>query len=685
MADGKSAVLVCVICQKQYPVNFNQCPEDEGSLVVKYESDALIGQMFAGKYEIISLLGEGGMSRVYKARHRYMKRDVAVKVMHENAVDDELARARFQREAEAASKLSHPNVVIVHDFGITKDGRAFFIMDCLEGPTLDKILAERKFLAVEEAIGIFEQALDGLAHAHYCGVVHRDIKPSNLVISKKEDGSALVKLVDFGIAKIIGPAEEKKQARLTKAGQIFGTACYMSPEQCSGAELDERSDLYSFGCLMYETLAGEPPFVGPSFIATVAKHVSEQALPLSAKAQIDVPADIESVVMKCLEKKAENRFANAVELKQALLNAAGRQSPHELRISALHQSHVNLGLSNYGTVKGRNKAMTQSQRVRQTQQRNWIAILSLFISLLAFAAWSFFCYRGPLDDYGSLYDKFRWQCGIADADTYMRMDKVEQAIDTLRDCEKIASEFGDDKQRLELTLKKLQDAYTADRNEQMVVKVNAELLEISHKRTDLEFTNLLNQLKQWELGEIKVRGQALAIQAVSVAERISRCADKLSLYSPHKEEALLNRAIKVYDILNLPQGIYRMRFRMELAELYLEEDRLNSQLQMLEEAKTHASANPSSEEAWWLKAKVSQMLGITYSNNSELDKAKRELDLAVSICRQHVSDRNLLRDCLNSSAQVYRKFHKSEYDAIAEQSLKEAKEIALSLEKETEK
>jgi serine/threonine protein kinase len=645
-------------------------------LIETYESDPLIGRLFADKYEILSLLGQGGMSRVYKAKHKFMKRSVAVKVLHESAVHDGVARARFQREAEAASALSHPNVVTVHDFGISNDGRAYFTMDCLEGRSLEDILARRKFLPMQQALEIFIQGLEGLAHAHRCGVVHRDIKPSNLVVLQQEDGSDLVKIVDFGIAKITRAHEKDvRQQRITQTGEVFGTANYMSPEQCNGTSLDERSDIYSFGCLMYETLAGEPPFNAGSYVATAAKHVSEPPEPISKRASINVPPDIEKVIMKCLEKKPADRYSSAAELKQALLDAAYLSGIKGLRMGAVQDPK---SMGNSGSVSAQ-KVMKTTQRTRNRRLRNFFAFTASTACAATVGVWVFFYYHGPAGDYGTFYDKFRWQCAIADADDLLRDGKNKQAVEKLETARDIAKSFGDDDRRMEASLAKLVEAYTANHDAVKLEKANQDLININNARVFEEYNELMAKMKQWEQPSFKESNRHdLVLQASAFGERIARCADKLSVRSRAKQEALLRRAIKVFDYLNMREGVYRMVFRVQLAELFRQQERVDEQMRILEDAVKHAPENPRTATAWRWKIKVSLLLGMIYANNWELDKAKNELDGALADCREHLpEDSDQLRDCLNASVQLYKKFETPQGNEKAAAFAKEATQIGI--------
>lgn len=268
------------------------------------------GDVVGDKYEILSFLGKGGMCTVYKARHLLLGRDVALKMLHEKLVVDKEAIQRFQREAVAISALKHPNIVEVYGFGVYQ-AVPFMAMEFLEGKSLDQLLKEKIRLSREEALPIFTQILDALAHAHENGIIHRDLKPSNIMLLADR-----VKLVDFGIAKIL-PESGRELQKLTQTGDVFGTVLYMSPEQCRAEAMDARSDLYSLGCLMYEVLDGAPPLQGQSPYETIAKHLNEY--PRKSDYLID---DFGQQVLSALEKQPAKRPASAKELKAALVKSA---------------------------------------------------------------------------------------------------------------------------------------------------------------------------------------------------------------------------------------------------------------------------------------------------------------------------------------------------------------------------
>lgn len=291
-------------------------------LGAKASSDPLIGKTIAAKYKILSLLGEGGMSAVYKARQLPINKIVAVKVLLAHLANDENSKQRFIREAKAAGQFSHPNVVSVFDFGF-ENKYPFLVMDYLEGKTLDEVLRERGFLPYEEALPLFGQICDGLSAAHKNGVIHRDIKPSNIVIQIESNGETRVRIVDFGIAKMV----DAESQHLTKTGEIFGSPLYMSPEQCEGVQLDHRSDIYSLGVVFYETLSGKRPFVGQSALETMWQHVEQMPASLQKLTNgARIPLALENIIFKMMAKDRDKRYASVEALRKDLETFAGCES-----------------------------------------------------------------------------------------------------------------------------------------------------------------------------------------------------------------------------------------------------------------------------------------------------------------------------------------------------------------------
>jgi TolB-like protein/Tfp pilus assembly protein PilF/predicted Ser/Thr protein kinase len=262
-----------------------------------------------GRYEILSQLGAGGMGEVYLAQDAELDRKVAIKVLPESLVADEQARQRLVREARAAAKLDNPNICSIYEVG-EEDGRSFIVMQYLEGETLD-VRIKRKPLDLSETLSIAIQVADALAEAHAHAIIHRDIKPSNIIITRR--GQA--KVMDFGLARSIGPLESEgeTQTMLTAPGTILGTLPYMSPEQVRGEQTDARSDVFSFGTMLYEFTSGRQPFVSESAAATASAILTHEPLPLARFAP-EVPDELQRIVRKCLEKDREQRYQSARDL-----------------------------------------------------------------------------------------------------------------------------------------------------------------------------------------------------------------------------------------------------------------------------------------------------------------------------------------------------------------------------------
>ena len=266
-----------------------------------------IGQIIKERYEIIQLLGEGGMSYVYKANDKQLKRTVAIKTLKPNYVQQEKFVERFKREAQTAANLNHPNIVQIFDWGIGDE--PFFVMEYIEGNTLTSIIAKRRTISLNDVLFIGAQVSSGLQAAHSKGLVHRDIKPGNIMITPE----GKVKVTDFGIVSL-----QNEESDITKTGSILGTASYISPEQAQGKPVSKESDLYSLGTVLYELITGRPPFEGDTPIATATKHITDKPEKLSVL-RPDIPKGIENAVLKLLHKYPKDRFKNAEDLRAVLL------------------------------------------------------------------------------------------------------------------------------------------------------------------------------------------------------------------------------------------------------------------------------------------------------------------------------------------------------------------------------
>ena len=284
------------------------------------------GSKILERYKVIELLGKGGMGSVYHVQHIHLKSEFALKVLNKQA--DSNVWRRFDNEAKAASRLDHPNLIKVQDSGLLPDGQPFFIMDLVKGETLADLIKRNGRIPLQETLKIFIQVGFALAYAHDNGVIHRDLKPSNIMIAKTQEGSLIgtVKVVDLGIAKLTG-IDEFNQQTLTRTGEIFGSPLYMSPEQCLGIAVDNRSDLYSLGCSMYEALTGAPPMIGESALSTMMKHQSDKPLSLKeASLGLQFPYEMETIVAKLLEKDPNQRYTNAHILTHELVQIEQRLS-----------------------------------------------------------------------------------------------------------------------------------------------------------------------------------------------------------------------------------------------------------------------------------------------------------------------------------------------------------------------
>jgi serine/threonine protein kinase len=279
-----------------------------------------LGSLIADRYRLLEIVGKGGMGVVYRAEHVQLQQNVAVKLLLSDFEPESQAFKRFQQEARTAGMLDHPNIVRVSDFGMIAGRQPYLAMDYIAGISLDDVFRDVGVLPIGRFRHIFGQACEALEHAHLCGVVHRDIKPSNLMLVQRRKDSDFLKIVDFGLVKLMSfdGADEK----LTSSTTLVGSPLYMSPEQCRGLEVDNRSDIYSLGCVMYRALSGMLPVEGESPMDTLYKHVSEQPLPISqVNPKLGCPLELERVIMKALSKSPNDRQQTMSELREEMEQA----------------------------------------------------------------------------------------------------------------------------------------------------------------------------------------------------------------------------------------------------------------------------------------------------------------------------------------------------------------------------
>ncbi len=263
----------------------------------------IIGKILSGRYEIIEKIGEGGMAVVFKARCRLLKRNVAVKILKPEFTRDEKLIESFRRESQSAASLSHPNIVNVYDVGIEGRNIHYIVMEYIEGKTLNELIEEEKMLSTDKTVHISKQIASALNHAHKNHIIHRDIKPHNILITKE----GRVKVTDFGIAKAV------TSSTIVSGESVMGSVHYFSPEQARGGYIDEKSDIYSLGIVIYEMITGKVPFDGDSAVSVAMKHISEEMKPPS-EINPGIPKPLESVIMKATQKIQIKRYHSAVEL-----------------------------------------------------------------------------------------------------------------------------------------------------------------------------------------------------------------------------------------------------------------------------------------------------------------------------------------------------------------------------------
>jgi serine/threonine protein kinase len=309
----------CPKCNKEFDDTKLLCSVDGHELVaVKLElnqsqsRDLYVGLTIEGKYKLERRIGRGGMGSVYAARHTKFNKQVAIKILSQDMMEDKSAFDRFQREAEVSARIKHPNAVPVTDFGQTDDGIIFLVMEYIEGISLRRLIEQEERLSPERSVELGRQICAAVAAAHRAGVIHRDLKPDNVMI-EIVDGRETARVLDFGIAKL----KDAQQRRITETGNVLGTPHYMSPEQCSGATIDHRCDIYALGVMLYEMLSGKLPFDAPTAPAIIVQQVTKDPKPIRELCP-QVPEPLARVVMRTLEKQPDRRQQSATDLANQL-------------------------------------------------------------------------------------------------------------------------------------------------------------------------------------------------------------------------------------------------------------------------------------------------------------------------------------------------------------------------------
>ncbi len=344
---------VCPQCGKRFDGEEQYCSRDgtplskagEGDSEPSRPSDPLIGGLVGGRYRVVAPLGAGAMGEVYLGRHEALKRQVAIKLLLSEMADEGRTIQRFLLEARAACGLDHPNIVSIFDFGQDEVGRYFLVMEYVEGRSLREIGKELGHFDQHRVVHLLEQILAALEVAHKAGIVHRDLKPANIICTTRLDDPEFVKLLDFGLAKIL--SDELISDTLTRAGCVLGTPSYMSPEQAVGKQVDQRSDLYTVGLLAYQLLSGYLPFYGKNIKELVYHHVGTTPRPLHTFPNIDVHPDLELLVLTLLAKKPSERFLSAAACLKVLESIVETMRSEPEEEDVLSRTRTVLGTSSF--------------------------------------------------------------------------------------------------------------------------------------------------------------------------------------------------------------------------------------------------------------------------------------------------------------------------------------------------
>ena len=311
----------CPSCGDRYDdVALERCPKDGArTLLVRGGEDPRLGTKILGRFTVTELLGKGGYGAVYRAVQHPVDREVAIKMLHSQHAADQEQVKRFFTEAKAVSRLRSPNTIVLYDFGQAEDGSLYMAMELAQGESLSRILKTRGALAPERAAHIAAQVCESLTEAHEMGLVHRDLKPDNIMVEGRKDHPDVVKVLDFGIAKLMNSDDA---SLVTTSGVLQGTPAFMSPEQAQSLAVTPSSDLYSLGVILYYMLSGRQPFTRDTPIGTILAHVNEPAPDLRAEG-FDVPEPLCALTMQLLQKRPEDRPASAVAVRQALFEFLG--------------------------------------------------------------------------------------------------------------------------------------------------------------------------------------------------------------------------------------------------------------------------------------------------------------------------------------------------------------------------
>jgi len=619
------AAKFCTKCRAQVGEFFKTCPYDGAELKL-IPPAPIVGQIFAERYEILSILGEGGMSIVYKARHRFMERIVAIKLLRSTMISDALSLERFRQEAQAVSLLNHPNIVSVYDFGIVDDVQPFLVMDYLDGTTLAEVLGTEGHLTEKRAVRIFRQICEGLRHAHEKGIVHRDLKPTNICLVQDEKKHEVAKIVDFGVAKMIHQ-DGTERMQLTQTGQVVGSPLFMSPEQCSAKSLDARSDIYSLGCVMYFTLTGEFPISGITEFDAMSKHIHETPKSFKlAASQLSLDQNLEATVFRCLEKQPEDRYQSVSELLADLPEVA--PDTGSLAVKAVEhplRTRLRFRIFRWG----------------------FFLLLGLVSAVLLYGLND----QGPEIDKGSVLQKTIWNSKTTWGQVLIDNKAWGPAQWVLANAEKQARDQFPNHSRLLTALKLQRELYKKARMFEEYDVVSKEIAKLLEDFVREDYTNEMGEIDKLEKGQSEAVNRVLAEYS---AQNVIHAAKELSGYHlDRKEETLLNRAKDVYSKLLGPRHRLIAEFDTYLADCHLREQETYSVRPLLVEARSiYADAKGNNDKS---TIAATLRLGQFDRDENQFDLAKVELETALAKAKKYYpgntpDDIYLIIQCLNSYA-----------------------------------
>jgi serine/threonine protein kinase len=637
-----------------------------------------------------------------------MERMCALKLLHPFLLSDSTMFQRFQYEAKAASNLSHPNIVAMHDFGITNDGKAYLVMDYLEGEDLSTVLERDVFLTEPQAREIFRQALAGLDHAHSKGVIHRDLKPSNLFLIPQTDGSVLVKLVDFGIAKITDSGSAAQN--LTRTGEVFGSPLYMSPEQCSGKSLDARSDIYSLGCLMYEALSGRRPLVGESALETMHMHIKEMPLTLSQAApKLEVSPQLENAVMKCLCKRADDRFSSVAELYQEIYGEPLPKVPVAHSVTGTDSQIVIPLPSNSATAAPTRKAneITDKSGLYLTaddKKKLLPIVVALALSTLIIGSatyWFVFLWPGPENDRGSQLNRWQYMFWIARGEELAKQNHFEDAGAAYDKAEAVADKFGDNFGRkinvLRAKLKLASNLNQPKKTEQILrslgqVNRDQALVDCELARKEIaRISSLYEAALENKPGVSKASVYEQALRMGTKIEAFIGISRRLGAVQAYDDqEDLLTKASQLYSKLAGNDDPQLADLKTELAYSHWQQDEVSEVRPLLSEAlairikvneRSKSQTSNLDEGEAWLR------LGQFDRDRSKFAEAEPELEKALKILHQYkkldksnnnsVRAYKLLIEALNAMADYKAQIHKETEAAVLRDEVAVLKKVKL--------